>query len=46
MTARQQVFALAEKIGATVQINLDSGFEVKVEAPQDKHWSDGLSVFY
>jgi len=43
MTAKQEVFAMAEMIGANVEAGRDNtGFNIRVEAPKDNHWDEGV----
>lgn len=42
MTPRQRVMKLADKLGATVEIDLEGGFTVRVEAPTNQHWEEGV----
>lgn len=43
MTKKQDVFALAEKIGATIEIETtEMSFIVRVEAPEGRHWDSEI----
>lgn len=43
MTARQEVFAIAAEIGATIDAGREeSGYSIKVEAPEGTHWDEGI----